>query len=1034
MNISLKAKLNVMAIAAIVSVILLVTTGFLIIAKSSIGSDLYEEIKSSSDFTADIAPPPLFLVELNMHVNQLGIEGAGSETLAQIKKHTDDYRTSATKWKASPHLSSDLKSLLISKVFPQIDEYIGFVDAEVVPAFKAKDGSRLSAGLDRANKMFDEHEILVEQLLENESEEHKKLLDRGDSVASFYRVVLILVALISVATVSFFSLYFSRLILSSLGADPEKLKSITRSITSGEANVVIEDAVPGSVLGSIADMYHVIASGQKAAVDNLRIRQALDATSSNVMLADVNRNIVYMNKAVEKMLRDVEGDLRKVLPHFKVDSIIGSNMDIFHKNPSHQSSLLANLRDTYVSNIVVAGISFRLIANPIFSDTGERIGSVVEWINRTKEVAVEHQMSRILGALNSTSSNVMVADPDRQIIYMNKSVEKMLRAVEMDLRKALPSFAVDKVIGSNIDIFHRNPAHQMQLLANLRDTYTSQITVAGITFRLIVNPIFSEAGERLGTVVEWIDRTKEVAAEHELSRILGALETATTNVMIADVDRKIIYMNKSVEKMLRVAEADLKSVLPHFSVDKVVGSNMDGFHKNPMHQMKLLENLTTTYTTNIVVGKRHFRLVANPIFSKDGTRLGSVVEWLDRTEEVGVEGEVNKLVEAAASGNFTERLTTDGKSGFFLKLAEGLNILVHTADKGLSDVARVLGAIAKGDLTERITGEYAGTFGDLKNYCNETTENLTTMLSDIRSAADMIFTASSEIAQGNADLSSRTEQQAANLEETASSMEELTSTVKLNADNAKQANVLAEQASTVAIDGGGLIQQVVTTMNAINESARKISDIIGVIDGIAFQTNILALNAAVEAARAGDQGRGFAVVASEVRTLAQRSANAAKDIKALISDSVQKIDNGNSLVGKSGETMKEIVSAIKRVNDIMAEIAAASAEQSTGIEEISTAVSQMDEMTQQNAALVEQAAAAAESLQSQADELNRNVGQFRLSDSQERTPSTRLAAPKPANKPAAISPGRNPAKATSTKSAGKLTPPASSAEDEWEQF
>lgn len=1158
MNISLKAKLNVMAIAAIVSVILLVTTGFLIIAKSSIGSDLYEEIKSSSDFTAEIAPPPLFLVELNMHVNQLGIEGAGSDTLAQIKKHTDDYRTSATKWKANPHLSSDLKSLLNSKILPQMEVYTSFVEAEVVPAFKAKDHFRLAASLVDVNKMFDEHERLIDQLLTMEIDEHKKLSEKGESVASFYRTVLILVALLSVVAVTFFSIYFSRLILASLGADPEKLKSITRSITSGEANVVIEDAVPGSVLGSIADMYHVIASGQKAAVDNLRIRQALDATSSNVMLADLNRNIVYMNKAVEKMLRDVEGDLRKVLPHFKVDSIIGSNMDIFHKNPSHQSSLLANLRDTYVSNIVVAGISFRLIANPIFSDNGERIGSVVEWINRTNEVAVEHQMSRILGALNSTSSNVMVADPDRQIIYMNKSVEKMLRAVEvdlrkalpgfsvdkvigsnidifhrnpshqmqllanlrdtytsqitvagitfrlivnpifseagerlgtvvewidrtkevvaehqmsrilgalnstssnvmvadpdrkiiymnksvekmlraveMDLRKALPSFAVDKVIGSNIDIFHRNPAHQMQLLANLRDTYTSQITVAGITFRLIVNPIFSEAGERLGTVVEWIDRTKEVAAEHELSRILGALETATTNVMIADVDRKIIYMNKSVEKMLRVAEADLKSALPHFSVDKVVGSNMDGFHKNPMHQMKLLENLTTTYTTNIVVGKRHFRLVANPIFSKDGTRLGSVVEWLDRTEEVGVEGEVNKLVEAAASGNFTERLTTDGKSGFFLKLAEGLNILVHTADKGLSDVARVLGAIAKGDLTERITGEYAGTFGDLKNYCNETTENLTTMLSDIRSAADMIFTASSEIAQGNADLSSRTEQQAANLEETASSMEELTSTVKLNADNAKQANVLAEQASTVAIDGGGLIQQVVTTMNAINESARKISDIIGVIDGIAFQTNILALNAAVEAARAGDQGRGFAVVASEVRTLAQRSANAAKDIKALISDSVQKIDNGNSLVGKSGETMKEIVSAIKRVNDIMAEIAAASAEQSTGIEEISTAVSQMDEMTQQNAALVEQAAAAAESLQSQADELNRNVGQFRLSDSQERTPSTRLAAPKPANKPAAKSSGRNPAKATSTKSAGKLTPPASSAEDEWEQF
>jgi methyl-accepting chemotaxis protein len=788
------------------------------------------------------------------------------------------------------------------------------------------------------------------------------------------------------------------------------------------------------ILGPDARPFKVVKYATDITVDAIKklhiertmqqIVGALDSTSSNVMVADPDRNIIYMNRAVEKMLRDVEPDLRKALPHFSVDKIMGSNIDIFHKNPAHQMQLLANLRDTYTSEITVAGIVFRLVVNPIFSETKERLGTVVEWIDRTKEVAAAHQMSRILGALNSTSSNVMVADPGRTIIYLNKAVERMLRAAEPELRKALPHFAVDKVLGSNIDIFHRNPSHQMQLLANLRDTYTSEITVAGIVFRLIVNPIFSDSGERLGTVVEWIDRTKEVAAEHEMSRILGALETTTTNVMIADPDRKIIYMNKSVEKMLRVAEADIRSVLPHFSVDKIVGSNMDIFHKNPAHQMKLLENLTTTYTSNIVVGKRHFRLVANPIFSKDGTRLGSVVEWLDRTLEVGVEMEVNTLVEAAAAGNFNERIKIEGKDGFFLKLADGLNTLVTTAEKGLNDVARVLGAIAKGDLTERINADYSGTFGELKNYCNETTGSLTTMLGEIRSAADTIFTASSEIAQGNADLSSRTEQQAANLEETASSMEELTSTVKLNADNAKQANVLAEQASTVAIDGGALIQQVVTTMNAINESARKISDIIGVIDGIAFQTNILALNAAVEAARAGDQGRGFAVVASEVRTLAQRSANAAKDIKALISDSVQKIDNGNQLVGKSGDTMKEIVNAIKRVNDIMAEIAAASAEQSTGIEEVSTAVSQMDEMTQQNAALVEEAAAAAESMQSQADQLTRSVAQFRLSDDQVRSPasSQRLAAPpKPVAKKAPAA-------------SKKLTPPASSQDDEWEQF
>lgn len=666
--------------------------------------------------------------------------------------------------------------------------------------------------------------------------------------------------------------------------------------------------------------------------------------------------------------------------------------------------------------------------NPVFLDN--RPVKVVKYatdisVEMAKSNRSQQELNRILAALRSTSSNVMVADPDRVVVYMNSAVENMLRGVEAELRKALPHFSVDKIIGSSIDIFHRNPAHQSHLLDNLRDTYVSQIVVAGIVFKLIVNPIFTPEGERLGTVVEWVDRTQEVAAEHELSRILGALETTTTNVMIADNERKIIYMNKSVESMMRRAESDIRSVLPHFAVDKILGGSMDNFHKNPAHQSQLLSSLTSTYTTNIQMGKRSFRLVANPIFAKDGTRLGSVVEWLDRTAEVAVESEVNHLVEQAAAGNFSARISTDGKEGFFLKLAEGLNQLVNTADKGLNDVSRVLGSVANGDLTEKIIDDYSGTFGDLKNYCNNTTENLTKMLMDIRNAAETIFVASSEIAQGNANLSSRTEQQAANLEETASSMEELTSTVKLNADNAKQANVLAERASSVAVDGGTLIQQVVNTMNDINQSAQKISDIIGVIDGIAFQTNILALNAAVEAARAGDQGRGFAVVASEVRTLAQRSANAAKDIKALINDSVQKIASGNSLVNKSGETMKEIVNSIKRVNDIMSEIAVASNEQSAGIEEVSTAVSQMDEMTQQNAALVEQAAAAAESLQSQADQLNRSVGQFRLSAESDNAQVAQSRVVKKNN--SLIT------KSTSSPSR-KLSAPKSSAEDEWESF
>jgi methyl-accepting chemotaxis protein len=309
--------------------------------------------------------------------------------------------------------------------------------------------------------------------------------------------------------------------------------------------------------------------------------------------------------------------------------------------------------------------------------------------------------------------------------------------------------------------------------------------------------------------------------------------------------------------------------------------------------------------------------------------------------------------------------------------------------------------VAAGDLTSDIEVKTKDETGQLLQALKDMNTSLMGIVGQVRQGTDTIATASSQIAAGNLDLSSRTEQQASSLEETAASMEELTSTVKQNADNARQANQLAVSASGVAVKGGQVVSQVVQTMDAINTSSRKIVDIIGVIDGIAFQTNILALNAAVEAARAGEQGRGFAVVAAEVRSLAQRSAAAAKEIKTLIGDSVDKVEEGSKQVAEAGKTMEEIVDSVKRVTDIMAEITAASQEQTSGIEQINQAITQMDQVTQQNAALVEEAAAAAQSLQEQASGLSQVVSVFRLDDSQQidATPSRRTAASYPSAAP-----------------------------------
>ncbi|THF66660.1 citrate chemoreceptor protein [Pseudothauera nasutitermitis] len=466
------------------------------------------------------------------------------------------------------------------------------------------------------------------------------------------------------------------------------------------------------------------------------------------------------------------------------------------------------------------------------------------------------------------------------------------------------------------------------------------------------------------------------AAEENL-RVRRALDTARVSLMLADLDGVITYLNASAIGILQRAEQSMGGALPGGGHAKhITGRHFDLFHRGP-GLSKLIAGLRDTHVSEIRLGDFSFQLVVNPVYDTRGERTGTVVEWYDRTDEAALRAELAALIGSAAAGDFSGRVSVDGKKGFFLQLAEGLNRLMEVVSGSVEDVARVLDAVARGELTEQIAGEYRGTLGRLKDDTNATVVRLREVVERIKDSAEAISAASREIAAGNGELSARTEAQAGSLEETASAMEELNATVHQNADNARVARELTESANAVAERGGSTMRKVVTTMGAIEEAARRIEDIIGVIDALAFQTNILAVNAAVEAARAGEQGRGFAVVAAEVRALAKRSAQSAREVKGLIADSVGKVAGGVRLVDEAGRTMEEIVAAFQRVAGLVGEIAEASREQSLGIEQVAVSVGQMDEMTQHNAALVEEAAASAASLEAQAQGLVEAVGAFR---------------------------------------------------------
>lgn len=557
---------------------------------------------------------------------------------------------------------------------------------------------------------------------------------------------------------------------------------------------------------------------------------------------------------------------------------------------------------------------------------------------------ITEEALRINQALDNVTTGVLIADNHNKIIYINRSAQQLFAEIEESVRKTIPGFQAYHLVGEPIDIFQRRSEQQFDFSDNTKNVQRLLITIGHLKLDASLAPVINADNQRLGWVTELRDRTAEIATEQEVETVISAaaqgnfekrIELANKSGFFRKlgdmINRNLDYNHQIIEELMQVFSAIARGDLTKTMTNNYVGS---------LEQLKEDVNATVFTLTQVM-------------------------------------NEIKQAADIASQGNFNQRIELSDKHGFFKMLSETLNQILDYNRQMIEELRQVFSAIAKGDLTQTITKEYQGTLALLKDDVNMTVAKLIEVMDTVKQAAETVSHAAEEISQGNTNLSQRTEQQSASLEETAASMEQMTGTVQQSANNTRKASELSNTASRQAQRGGEVVNAAVIAMEGINDSSKRVTDIIGVIDNIAFQTNLLALNAAVEAARAGDQGRGFAVVANEVRQLAQRSASSAKEIKGLIQESLGKVNEGTTLVNNSGEVFKEIMFAIQSVTVINAEIAAAGQEQLAGIHQVNKAVNQMEEMTQQNAALVEEATASSEQMQDQAENLKKHVAFFK---------------------------------------------------------
>ncbi len=730
-------------------------------------------------------------------------------------------------------------------------------------------------------------------------------------------------------------------------------------------------------------------AGKERRAESLRTRQALDHISNAVMMVDRDFTVTQVNRATVDLLTRNRDAFRSIWPNFEPERIVGMRIDILDSDPAQQRRMLADpAKLPYRTDISVGALKFALTVGASHDADGAYNGNILEWTDVTELRTQQGQLAAI-----EKAQAVIEFSLDGRVLHAN---ENFLLAL---------GYSWGEIVGQHHSIFvdaaeRQTPAYRAFWEKLGRGDYDSgqykRIGKDGreVWIQASYNPILDQNGKPFRVVKYATDITAQKMATANYEGQIAAIHKAQA-VIEFTLDGRILEANENFLQTLGYTAGEVINQHHSMFVEPVERQSPE--YRAFWERLGRGEYDSARYR-RIAKGGREIWIQAsyNPILDLNGKPFKVVKYATDVTEEVRAEqalqaavAETGAIVAAAQVNDLSRRITLEDKRGQIAELCTGINgmldaMAVHLAaaealKAAVAETQTIVSAAQANDLSKRIG--LAGKTGEIADLCGGVNSMLDTMsgvVASITESCGALSTAAREIAMGNTDLSQRTEEQASSLEETSASLEELTATVRQNADNAQQANKLAASASDIATRGGAVVGEVVETMDAITQASRKISDIIGVIDEIAFQTNILALNAAVEAARAGDQGRGFAVVASEVRNLAQRSANAAKEIKALISDSVAKVDSGSKLVSAAGQTMGEIVGSVRRVTDIMAEISAASQEQSAGIEQVNTAVSQMDKITQQNAALVEEAAAAAKSMEEQTDAMTQMVSEFVL--------------------------------------------------------